>query len=245
MVPHTVTLVVAESDASGPITLIPPTAVTACLRLPRQTDAFRIPLKKGQQVVIAVESHSLGLPLVPAVRLTDPTGAVSADASESGPEKDVLITHTAAHEGDYQLAVSDRYRRGGDRYFYRLTVWPEVADFELSLGTDAIVVTADKPADLPVTVQRRATTDGALGPITIEAVDLPQGVTAPAVVSEPTGDTAEKVALTFSTNGPAFSGPIRVRGTAEQPNGLERFARTPPKYATTTETIWLTAVAKP
>ena len=87
--------------------------------------------------------------------------------------------------------------------------------------------------------------DGTVQSITIEALDLPPGVTAPTGVSEPEGPTASKVTLTFMTTGPAFSGPIRICGTADEPRKIKRFARTPPRYATSVEAIWLTVIAKP
>jgi hypothetical protein len=69
-------------------------------------------------------------------------------------------------------------------------------------------------------------------------------VTAAAAVSEPTGPTAAEVKLSFTTTGPAFSGPIRIVGKATQPQPLERTARTPAKLDAAFETIWLTAVEK-
>jgi hypothetical protein len=240
LVPHAVTFDVVSSDAGSPMTLTPPIAVTGCLCSRGQTDVFHLPQKKGQQAVISVESQSLDLPLVPVVRLTDPGHKVAAEVAETGPARDALITHTAAEDGNYRLTIRDRYGHGGDRYFYRLTVRFEESDFELSASSDAIIVTTDMPAELPITVRRRVGPQGAVGAINIEAIELPAGVTAPTVVSEPSGRSAEKVTLTFSTTGTAFSGPMRIRGTAEQPREIQRFARTPPRFATSVETVWLT-----
>jgi hypothetical protein len=195
-------------------------------------------------MVISVESQSLDFPTVPLVRLFDPTGAVAAEALESGPQQDVVLAHSAAQDGEYRLMVADRYRHGGDRYFYRLTVRAEQSDFELLAAADAISVKADAAAELSITVRRRTGPEGAVGPITIEAVGLPEGVTAAAVVSEPEGPSAEKVALSLTTTGQAFSGPIRIRGTAQQPRAIERYALTPPRFAISHNSIWLTAIAK-
>ena len=95
-----------------------------------------------------------------------------------------------------------------------------------------------------VTVLRRGTPNESIGPIAIEAVNLPPGVMAPVVISEPTGSTAEKVVLKFSTEGAGFSGPIRIVGTASEPREIQRIVRTPEKFSNRFETIWLTAVAK-
>jgi hypothetical protein len=78
----------------------------------------------------------------------------------------------------------------------------------------------------------------------IEAVELPPGVTAEAVVSQPEGPTAKEVTLKLSSKGEAFSGPLRLRGTAAAPHVNQRLAHTPPKLGATFETIWLTAIAK-
>lgn len=245
LAPHAVVPVIAQTDANNPLVLTPPSAVTGRLMLPRQTDVFRVPLKKGQQVVIAAESRSIESPLQPVLRLTDPAGAVVANVDDPAPSRASITTHVAALDGDYELSVRDRFRQCGDRCFYRLTIRLEEPDFELSASADALVVVPDKPTDLVVNVHRRSPPGVTVGPITIDAVDLPPGITAPAVVSEPTGESATKVTLTFSTTGPAFSGRIRIEGTTDQPKEIKRLARTPPKFGACFETLWLTGIAKP
>jgi hypothetical protein len=238
---HTVVSALTQMDLKTPKELAIPSSVTGCLRTPRQIHTFHVPLKKGQQVVVSVETNSLNFPFDPAAQLTDPGGAVVAKASDIGPNREAMFTHTAAKDGDYLLTVTDRFRQGGERFFYRLTVQMDEPDFELSAATDAIVLTPGKPTDLPIKVQRRG---GPVGPITVQAVGLPPGVTAPPVVSEPTGPTAAAVTLKLSTTGPAFSGPLRISGKASQPKGIERIVRTAPKLGAVFESIWLTAVEK-
>jgi hypothetical protein len=238
---HAVISAIAPTDPKKPMALELPASVTGWLRTPRQVDAFRVPLKKGQQVVVSAESNSLSFPFDPLAQLTDPGGTVVAKAADIGPHREAVFAHAAAKEGDYLLTVSDRFRQGGERFFYRLTVRLEAPDFDLSVGTDAIVVTPGKPTELPIKLQRRG---GSVGPITIEAVGLPPGVTAPVVVSEPTGPTAAAVTLKLSTTGPAFSGPLRIAGKATQPKAIERLARTGPRFGAAFESIWLTVVEK-
>jgi hypothetical protein len=225
--------------------LILPSSVTGWLRLPRQTDSFRIALKKGQTVVASVESNSLNFPFDPAAQMTDSAGTVVAKAADVGPNREAVFSYAAAKDGEYLLAISDRFRKGGERFFYRLTVRLEEPDFELTAGADTIVVTPGKLAELPIKVQRRG---GSVGPITIQAVELAGGVTASPVVSEPTGTTAAAVTLKFSTTGPAFSGPIRIVGKASQAKAkakaIERFVRTSPRLGAAFEFVWLTAIEK-
>ena len=112
--------------------------MTGWLKTPRQTDTFRLPLEKGQQVVVSVESRSLDLPLDPVLQLADPTGAVVAEVDDSGASRDAVLTHVAARDGDYRVTVSDRYGQGGERCLYLLTARLEEPDFELSVSADAL-----------------------------------------------------------------------------------------------------------
>jgi hypothetical protein len=235
---------VPAPDADEPTLLAPPSSVVGRLLRPRQQDTFRVPLRAGQQVVFAVEARSIESQVQPVLRLFDPTGAVVASVEDPVPTRATILAHGASQDGDYRLTVHDRFRQSGESCFYRLTARLEEADFELTAATDALVVTPDQPAELVVNVVRRAAGPG-VGPIDVQVLDLPPGVVAPAVVSEPTGDTAAQVKLTFATTGPAFSGPIRIRGVASIPAEMQRFARTPTKFGACFETFWLTAVAQP
>lgn len=245
LTPYAVVPGIAQTSGDHPLMLAVPTSVTGWLRKPRQADVFRIPLAKGQQVVIALETRSLGFPLDAVLQFNDPAGAVVADVNDLAPVRASVITHAAAAEGDYVLTVKDRYRQGGERCFYRLTVRLEEPDFELVASADSLVVGPDKPTEFAITVQRRSPPGVAIGPITIAALDLPPGVTMPDVVSEPEGETASKVILTFHSAGAAFSGPIRLAGTASEPQEIHRQVRTPPAFGATFETFWLTAIATP
>jgi len=232
------------TDGKIPLAIPVSSSVTGCLKSPRQVDRYTIPLEKGQQVLISVEAHSLHLPLDPVLTLSSPDGKVVAEVDDKGPTRDTMIAHTAVQSGDYQLTVSDRFRQGGDRNWYLLTVKPEQIDFELSVTSESIIVAPEKPAEVILKVQRRGTSAESVGPITIQATGLPDGVVSSTVTSETTGATATEVKLTLSTSGPAFSGPVRIAGKAVQPKELERFARTPSKLGVNFQTIWLTVLEK-
>lgn len=231
-------------DPENPLLLTLPTSVTGRLARSGQSDSYRVALQKDQAVVVSVESRSLNLALDPVLSIKDPSGSVVSDVDDTGPNRDLATAFTASKDGDYRLTVSDRFRQGGERHFYLLTVRPEEPDFELSATSDAITVTPDKTAEVQVKIARRKSPAGAIGPITIEPTGLPEGVTAPAVVSETSGATATTVKLQFSTTGPAFSGPLRIVGRASQPKELERVTRTPAKLGATFDTFWLTVVEK-
>lgn len=233
------------TDAPSAEGMLPmPGSATGWLKSPGQTDRYRVSLKAGQTIVAVVESRSFGLLLDPLMTLADPTGAVAAEVDDTGGLRDAALIHRAARDGDYQLTIRDRYRQGGERCCYLLTVRLEEPEFELTTATDAIVIPSGKSAEVPIKI-RRFGTDGALGAIAITTVGLPAEVQGGAIVSEPTGPTATEVKLTLTATGTGFSGPIRISGKAEQPRIQERFARTPPRLGAALESIWLTVVGAP
>jgi hypothetical protein len=242
--PFPTTPAVPASDPNNPAELRAGTSVTGCLKAPKQSDTYRLPLQKGQHVVVSLESFGLDLPLDPVLLLTDPKGTVIAEVDDVGASHDAVLSHVAALDGDYRIKVSDRYSHGGDRFLYLLTARLEEPDFELSLPADALVIPADKPAELTVKVVRRKSPAASVGPITIQPRDLPPGVTAVPVVSEATGPTSAEVKLTFNSTAPAFSGPLRIFGKSTAPSELERSARTPAKLSVCHDFLWLTVLGK-
>lgn len=235
----------AKANDSKPLPVRLPSSITGCLRTRNQTDDYLIPLVKGQQVVISAESRSLDLQLDPVLKLLGPTGAVISDVDDTGATRDALIAYTAAADGDHKLIVGDRFRHGSDRSFYLLTVRLEQPDFELSLASDTLTVAADKPAEVTVKIQRRGTAAEAVGPITVEFLGLPEGVTSAPVVSETTGPTAAEVKLTLTTTGVEFAGPVRIQGKAAAPKVIQRLARTPARLGVAFDSVWLTGTPKP
>ncbi len=245
LVPHAIVPEIASLDANNLTVVTPPSAVTGRLSKPRETATVRIPMKKGQQLVASVETRSLDFNLDPMLRLFDPAGSNVLNVNDTTPMRAVVLTHAATQDGDYQLTVRDRHSRGSDRSFFRLTARIEEPDFELTAAVDALVINPDKPTEFVINVVRRAPPGVTVGLITVEAVDLPPGVTAAAVISEPTGATATKVTLSLTATGPAFSGRLRLKGTASQPATIQRLVRTPPQLHACFDTFWLTVIAKP
>ncbi len=244
LVPWASTLAPHPAINDEPIPLPLPQSLTGCLRQPRQADRYRIAMKKGETLLAAVESRTLDLPLDPLVKLISPSGKAAGEVDDNGDNRDAVLTHKAAEVGDYVLTVADRHRFGSDRGYYVLTARLDESDFEITAAADVFVVNPDKPTEVTLNIVRRAGAEGAIGPITIEAIDLPPGVTAMPVTSEATGPTEKKVTLNLASEGMPFSGRIRFRGTAAAPKELQRFARTPTKLDAAFETFWLTVIEK-
>lgn len=80
-------------------------------------DHYRVNLKKGQRVVATCETQSLDSRASDALLLLSPEGQELDRARKGG-----LLDHTAAADGPVILKVHDFVYRGGEQYFYRLTV---------------------------------------------------------------------------------------------------------------------------
>lgn len=217
-----------------------PFSTTGLIGNPNQFDEYSFAVQQDDQFVIAVESLSLELPLVPVVQLLDPMNNIAAENQDAS---DVLIQHQAKRSGTYKLSITDRYRRGGERFYYRLTVRELSTHFQLTAETDSLVINPDKPTEFAVLIKRTHGKEGKIGPITIEAIDLPPGITCKSVISDPDGDSSKKVTLSFESDGKSYSGVIRIKGTVDRPQTMDQFCLTPEKYGARTNVFWVTATA--
>ncbi|MGE0375182.1 MAG: PPC domain-containing protein [Planctomycetaceae bacterium] len=245
LVPYPVPRTVASGDPDSSQVFTPPTSLTGVLRQSGETDVYDFALTQGQPLVIAAATDSIDSPAVPVMRLFKPDGSLAAETGDPGTNKETELTFVAAEDGVHRLQLHDRYRHGSDWHVYRLSVFVEQPDFDLSVTSDTVTVSPDKPAEIEVSVERRAPAGMALGPISLSVADLPDGITSAPVVSEPEGDSAKKVKLSITSTGSGFSGPIRIVGEAHEPRELQRTARTPPRFGSSLDRIWLTAVAAP
>ncbi|MBO13496.1 MAG: hypothetical protein CMJ68_22405 [Planctomycetaceae bacterium] len=231
--------------AGGPgAALAPPVAVTGCLDTPNQFTRHVFQLKKGTTYTLSAESSTFELPVVPMMRIMAPDGSRAAQSSDPGRGKETQLRFSPKVDGPHEVQVFDRYRHHGPGHFYQVTIVPENTDYELSVGADMLVVTPKKPLEVEVVVTRRNGPGGKLGPITIAVEGLPKGMTAPPVISQPDGATSKKIKLTITTDGTAFSGPIRIIGKCTKPAEYQRVARTPVKLGNAFATTWLTGTAK-
>lgn len=231
--------VAGKSTAEPSCLLAPPSVMNGCIAAPGAHNNYRLPLRKDQPIVISVAAIKFDSPLTPHVQLITAAGEDVAQTAMNGPARDALIEYTPPDDGDFTLSVGDRFGHGGPRYFYQLVVRPRQADFSLSLDSDAATVAAGDTLELPVAVNRIAGADATIGPISIEALDLPPGVSCEPVVSEPSGETAEKVTLKLTTTSEPSSGFIRIQGSTDEPD-LRRDALTPAKYRARSNRLWLT-----
>jgi hypothetical protein len=191
-----------------------PLSITGHIDSPRDVDAFRFAAKQGQRLRFEVIARAVGSQMDPVIRIHDSAGVLIKEVDDEGPVLADLDTEfVIPSDGDYRVAVADRFQHHGARYVYLLNITDAVPDYTLSVGSDVFVLTSDKELEIPVTVSR---TVGFAEVIEVRAVGLPEGVVVSVAQSEPTGDSSKGVKLTLTLkNAIPNSVPFEIIGKSQ------------------------------
>lgn len=248
-IPVTTSPVVLESQPNGsrdPQAVPVPSLITGRVGEPRESDAYRLKLTKGQAVFVRVEARAIGSHLDPVLTVSDAGGKVLQRVDDAGATpRDAELTFSPPEDGEYVVSVSDLHRRGAMRFFYRLSLSTPTPDFALSTGIDPLTLTTEKPLEVPVAVARL---NGFAEEIEVVVEGLPAHVTATPVKSLKEGDSSKavKLVLTNAAEGAAWSGPIGIRGQSAGELKVTRAAEAPLNVdGERTSTFWLTVAASP
>lgn len=240
--PHP-SLVESSEPLTEPQEIGLPSSMTGVIGKPGEVDVYRLKLAAKQAIVIRTDARASGSPLDPVLRILKSDGSQLQELDDgSKGDFDPDANFTAPAEGEYRVAITDRFGLGGPRFFYRITPLPSQPDFELKLTADSFVLASDKPLEIPVTVDRQR---GFAQEIEVIATDLPEKVTAEPAVSEKAGDTAKSVKLVLKTEaGVTFTGPIHIRGRVKAEPPIEKLAlATLTAFNTSVQDVWLTVTA--
>jgi hypothetical protein len=232
-------------------TLTLPVTVNGRVDRPGDRDRYRFHAAAGSKLTVRVAAQQLGSPVDAVVTISDAAGKelLSLDDRQPAPREapivrvietppvdDPLGEFTAPVEGDYVIAVEDRFGSGGPEYGYRVELAPVEPDFDL------VVQPADVTAGRPQQPQRRngpvqatyagvgggslsldrggagslvvrAFRNGYNGPIELSVEGLPEGVHAgPASIAA--GQNETTITLTADFSAASTAGMVRVLGTA-------------------------------
>jgi len=238
--------VATEKEASGahePQDVTAPVTVTGRISEPKESDAYRATLKKGEILNLRVEARNLGSPLDPVLTVADAGGKTLQRVDDTPTSRDAELTFTAPADGQYRITVADLNRRGGWRFVYHLSVAHPQPEFKASVAADAFTVTVGKPLEIPVTIDRLA---GFAEEIEFTLPGLPAGVTAAAVKSLPQGDSAKIVKLVLTAAQGPVSGAFSIVGKSTGDLKLSRQGKAPVTGTTArTSDLWLTVITTP
>ncbi len=220
------------------------------IRLPNETDSFVFDGTKGQNLTIKVTAQANFSLLDPIAVLKTNAGQIVKEFDDvSGTDPDVEFELVLPEDAGYELLIKDRFGGGGDRYRYLASVEPNAPGFAATVAANVFALPIDKPLEIPVTIARH---HGFAERISVALEGLPEGVTAPSVVSENEGDTSKIVTLKVerTERAKAFSGVVRVVctvpeselqgsteihvATASRPNSKEMISD-----------LWLTVLGSP
>ncbi len=208
-------LVVADEQAAAqqPQEITLPVVISGRLEADRDEDTFGFSATKGQKLVFRAEANSLGYPTDPLLRIHDANGKMLKEIDDVSKQRDCKLDFTVPADGAYRLSIQNRFRSGGFRHVYRLTVQVAQPDFQLTLAAGEFIATVGKPLEIPITINRQ---HGYNQEIEISAVGLPEGVTATTVKSAAKGDTAKSVKLVVNATAPHEGAPFRIEGKAAE-----------------------------
>jgi hypothetical protein len=228
-------------DIAQPVT--PPVTICGRSDTDGDRDVYRFRASKGATFTIRADARVLGFPLDPTLRLIDDSGRTLAEADDSGGRnaRDAELSFTAPDDGHYRLIVRDLNSRGGPRYLYRASILPRQADVRLTLKTDRYSISPGKRSNIQVDVDRR---NGFDDPVVVEAIALPEGVTAKPVTSTAKGESMRSVNLILEARDGARAGPFCVLGRIETGPTCTRFAEARVEgFDATTADAWLSVAA--
>lgn len=233
----------AEAELNGPtaaqsITL--PVTITGRIEAPGDTDAFSFVGKKGEPLSFELVSRELGYPLDAVLQVLDADGKQLARVDDLGAARDPSLTFTPPADATFRLLVQDLNAAGSSRHVYRLQARKPEPTFEATASGHAFEVSADKPAEISLAIDRR---HGFAAEIAFQVEGLPEFVSAASAVSAGSGDTAKSVKLTLTSTGGSFSGPVRIVGQSQGALALTRAATAViPNHTVRCQQLWLTVV---
>ncbi|MBA4190036.1 MAG: pre-peptidase [Planctomycetaceae bacterium] len=196
--------------------------------------------KKGQALVLQVESRSFGLAVNPVIRILDASKKQLARAEPAKLNGDTTLSFTPTADGPYTIAVSDLYSGGGSRFGFLLRVVLPEPDYELSVLADRFTLEAGKPLNIPVKVTRKA---GFKPPVEVVADGLPEGVKFE--ITQPAKPDPNTIQVTLTTEKPVTA-PFRLLGKVKDEPTLTRVAFAPlTEFDTSTADLWIAAGSAP
>jgi hypothetical protein len=215
--------------------IILPTVVCGRFDKPGDADWYTFAAKAGESIQIDLLCERLGLPGDPFVLVTDAKGNEVTSLDDHGinfnslaqNNRDPLGNFTAPATGTYRLLVQDRYRNGGARFVYALSIGKPKPDFypaafhETPVAPSCPLVRRGGSAFCELCLNRR----NFHGFVTVEAEGLPKGVGCPPIHVSPQTEFATIVFLA-APDAPDWSGAIRLKAWADiEGKRLEREVR--------------------
>jgi len=156
---------------------------------PGDRDVFEFQAGKGERVVFAGRTRSLGSTCDLFLQLQNTNGTRLAEANATGADEGVLTNRFNA-SGAYRLIVEELNRYGGPTFTYRIAALELKPGFALSTETERVSVPSGESIEIEVKTDRRDYD----GPIQLALAGLPRGFTiANATIAAKTNSTRLRI----------------------------------------------------
>lgn len=111
-----------DEQAKATVSAGDPIALNGIIDKPGDVDWFKLPLKKGQSLVVQAFAQALGSPLDSVVNLYNAKGGSLSGNDDGGGRRrlDSKFNVNIPADGDYFLRVTDHLERGGPTFLYRI-----------------------------------------------------------------------------------------------------------------------------
>jgi hypothetical protein len=186
-----------------------PVGVTARFATPDAEHHYRLMGKKGDRLAIQVLAQRIGSPLDPAVVVLDAKGQEKAQADDSPGSTDPDLIFEFPEDGPYTLVVTDATTKGGQAdAIYHLEIAPDQPGFALR-ATEQLNLPIGGKVSIDVHAERRGKFDA---PIRVTLEGLPEGVTAPAEIVIPSGQSKVGVELNVAADAAADASLVSIFG---------------------------------
>lgn len=203
--------------------IILPTVICGRFDKPGDADWYTFNAKAGETLAVDLLCERLDMPGDPFVIITDTKGNEIGTIDDHGINfnslaqfnRDPVGNFTIPANGKYRMLVQERYRHGGPRFTYALRIGKPEPDFypvafhETPVDPSCPLVRQGGSAFCEVCLNRRDFN----GFVTVEAENLPMGVTCPPVHVSPQSQFAN-IVFSAAPNAPEWAGPIRLKAWA-------------------------------
>ena len=215
-----------------------PCCVTGAFDAAKDVDHYVFSAKKGEKFAIEVDSERIGSPADPDMEISENDGKIINSVQDTGENigqlrfptntRDIVYDFVAPKDADFTLRLEHAYQQvqGGAQYQYRLQIQKDAPpDFRLvcvpthDIHIDTHAVYQGGRQRLDVLVWR---TNGFDQSITVEAHNLPAGVTAEPIVIAP-GVKWGSLVVTAAADAPIDEKELEVVGTSAR--GDEKLVR--------------------
>ena len=212
-----------HDNPKSPQRLTLPFAVCGSVSPAGQMDRYIFTAKKGDLWTFRIHAASIHSPLDAALRIEDVKGVALQQNDDAGEgDADPLLKWKAPSDGDFVVAVSDLYQRGGQKFCYALEASAPSPTLAATLADHSIKISAGKSAELKVTIKPSGDFKGKLS---ARLAGLPQGITAKEAEAPAKGGEL-KIQLNADSQAPAASTAVEVLISTSAPDSPMTFKAT-------------------